>query len=116
MNVYIKLSDNRELIIETRNIQCSHSNIFPFFLHSVFVLSLVLGTQVNAQVVPLVWMKDSQAKLEKELSAKYGEAQRPRLHKDLNKLQISGAQKTEMLPYLKILFEKTLPAIRQHLM
>ncbi len=58
----------------------------PIFVASVFVLSLVLGRQLNAQVVPLVWMKDSQAKLEKELSAKYGEAQRYRLHKGLEQI------------------------------
>jgi len=39
----------------------------PMLLAFAFVLSLFVGTQVNAQVVPLAWIRDSQAKLEKEL-------------------------------------------------
>ena len=58
----------------------------PILLASVFILSIVVGTQVNAQSVPLLWMKDSQVKLEKELTAKYGETQRSRLQQGLKQV------------------------------
>jgi hypothetical protein len=58
----------------------------PMFLAFAFVLSLFVGTQVNAQVAPLAWIKDSQAKVQKELITKYGEAQRPRLQQGLKQV------------------------------
>jgi hypothetical protein len=65
----------------------------PMLISCAFVLSLFVGTQVNAQVAPLAWIKDSQAKLEKELVAKYGEAQRPRLQQGLR--QVASFWRTE---------------------
>ncbi|MGD0037842.1 MAG: hypothetical protein ABSC53_11195 [Bacteroidota bacterium] len=58
----------------------------PMLLAFAFVLSLFVGTQGNAQAAPLTWIKNSQAKLEKELVAKYGEAQRPRLQQGLRQV------------------------------
>jgi len=58
----------------------------PLLIGFVFVLSLVTGTQVTAQVAPLTWMKDSQAKLEKELMVRYGEAQHPRIRQGLRQV------------------------------
>jgi len=58
----------------------------PLLIGFVFLLSLVTGIQVNAQVAPLPWMKDSQAKLEKELMVRYGEAQHPRIRQGLRQV------------------------------
>jgi hypothetical protein len=65
----------------------------PLLLAFAILLSLITGTQVNAQVAPLTWMKDSQAKLEKELIAKYGEAQLPRIRQGLR--QVAGFWRTD---------------------
>jgi hypothetical protein len=65
----------------------------PMLLAFVLVLSLVMGTHVNAQIAPLAWMKGSQVKLEKELIVKYGEAQRPRLQQGLR--QVTSFWRTE---------------------
>ena len=58
-----------------------------------FVLSLAAGMRVHAQIAPLAWMKDSQGKLENELSNKYGETQRPRLQQGLK--QVADFWRTE---------------------
>ena len=65
----------------------------PLLIGFVFLLSLVTGIQVNAQVAPLPWMKDSQAKLEKELMVRYGEAQHPRIRQGLR--QVAGFWRTD---------------------
>ncbi|MGD1046345.1 MAG: hypothetical protein ABR936_13630 [Bacteroidota bacterium] len=65
----------------------------PILFAFTFVLSLFVSIQVNAQTPPLAWMKDSQVKLEKELVAKYGEAQRSRLQQGLG--QVAGFWRTE---------------------
>jgi hypothetical protein len=53
---------------------------------SACVLLITTGMQMNAQVMPFSWMKDSQTKLEKELIAKYGETQKTRIQKGLNQV------------------------------
>ncbi len=65
----------------------------PMLLAFAFVFSLFVGTQINAQAAPLTWIKDSQAKLENELVAKYGEAQRARLQQGLR--QVAGFWRAE---------------------
>jgi len=58
-----------------------------------FGLSLIVDTQVIAQVESLVWMNDSKVKLEKDLVAKYGEPQRLRLQRGLK--QVAELWRTE---------------------
>jgi len=48
----------------------------------LFILLLV-ESPASAQVAPLAWMSDSRSKLEKELTARYGESQRDRLGRGL---------------------------------
>jgi len=56
------------------------------FLICILFLTFSLETQMKAQITSLVWMKDSQAKLEKELSAKFGDSQQPRIQKGLKQV------------------------------
>jgi len=57
---------------------------FLFICISFLIFSL--ETQMKAQISSLVWMKDSQAQLEKELTIKYGEAQQSRIQKGLRQV------------------------------
>jgi hypothetical protein len=65
----------------------------PILFAFIVVLSIVAGTQLHAQTTPPAWMKDSQPRLEKELTAKYGETQRERLQQGLR--QVAGFWRTE---------------------
>jgi hypothetical protein len=66
---------------------------FSILLAFAFGLSLVVDTQVIAQVESLIWMNDSKVKLEKELVAMYGEPQRLRLQRGLK--QVADLWRTE---------------------
>jgi hypothetical protein len=57
-----------------------------FLFICILFLTLSLDTQMQAQTPSLVWMKDSQAKLEKDLFAKFGETQQLRIQKGLNQV------------------------------
>ena len=59
---------------------------YTFLLICILFLTFSLETQMKAQITSLVWMKDSQAKLEKELSAKFGDSQQPRIQKGLKQV------------------------------
>jgi hypothetical protein len=58
----------------------------PLLIAFVFVLTVVIAVQTRAQNTPIAWMKDVQAKLEKELIAKYGETQHVRLQVGLKQV------------------------------
>lgn len=58
----------------------------PFLFAFFFFISIVVVTKSNAQTAPLVWMRNFQTKLEKELIAKYGESQSPRIQKGLKQV------------------------------
>jgi hypothetical protein len=58
----------------------------PFLFAFCFFISIVIITKSNAQTAPLVWMKDSQTKLEKELIAKFGDSQSVRVQKGLRQV------------------------------
>ena len=58
----------------------------PFLFAFCFFISIVVVIKSNAQTAPLTWMRDSQTKLEKELVAKYGESQSPRVQKGLKQV------------------------------
>jgi hypothetical protein len=64
---------------------CKSDNFFSIFTF-IFLLSIAVGAQVKAQIPSLTWMRDSQARLEKELTAKYGEAQRSRLQQGMKQV------------------------------
>jgi hypothetical protein len=59
----------------------------------VFVLSLIVGPRSSAQTAPLAWMKDLHSKLENELAATFGKAQRPRLQQGMK--QVADFWRTE---------------------
>ncbi len=59
---------------------------FAFLLICILFLTLSLETQMKAQKVPLAWMKDSQAKLKKELTDRYGESQQTRIQQGLSQI------------------------------
>ena len=59
---------------------------FAFLLIFILFLTLSLETQMKAQKVPLAWMKDSQVKLKKELTVRYGESQQTRIQQGLNQV------------------------------
>jgi hypothetical protein len=81
-----------EIIIEPGAFM-SKLDTIPFLFVFCFFISIVTITKSMAQGAPLAWMKDSQAKLEKELSDKYGEIQRPRLQQGLK--QVASFWRTE---------------------
>jgi hypothetical protein len=60
-------------------------NLSLFFALLIFI-SAVIVTKANAQTAPLAWMKESQIKMENELTAKYGETQKPRLQQGLKQV------------------------------
>ena len=66
---------------------------FSFLLICILFLTLSLETHMKAQVVHLLWMKDSQTKLENELIAKFGESQSARVQKGLK--QVADFWRTE---------------------
>ena len=55
------------------------------FIFSI-VISLGAGAQLNAQQTPLAWMTNSQVKIVTELTAQFGEAQRPHLQQGLKQV------------------------------
>jgi hypothetical protein len=59
---------------------------FPILFIFALFLTLTIGTHMKAQVAHLIWMKDSQTKLEKELIAKFGESQSARVQKGLKQV------------------------------
>jgi hypothetical protein len=65
----------------------------PFLFVFCFIISIVAISKSSAQGTPRAWMKDSQGKLEKEFSAKYGETQQPRIRRGLQ--QVAGFWRTE---------------------
>jgi hypothetical protein len=71
----------------------SKFDTMPFLFVFCFFISIVAISKSSAQGAPLAWMKDSQGKLEKELSAKYGETQHLRLQRGLR--QVAGFWRTE---------------------
>jgi hypothetical protein len=68
------------------------NHFLNLFIFALF-LTLTLGTHMKAQVAQVIWMKDSQTKLEKELIAKFGELQRTRVQKGLK--QVADFWRTE---------------------
>ena len=64
----------------------SKLNHFPILFIFALFLTLTIGTHMKAQVAHLIWMKDSQTKLEKELIAIFGESQSARVQKGLKQV------------------------------
>ena len=50
-------------------------------VYSILCLAMLIAAPMTAQVQTLPWLKSSQAKIENELSAKYGESQHARIVK-----------------------------------
>ena len=61
-------------------------NQIPILFIFALFLVLTVGINMKAQLVHLVWMKDSQTKLEKELIAKFGESQSAHIQKGLKQV------------------------------
>ncbi len=63
----------------------THRNSLNIFL-LVIIFLIGMGTYMNAQTTSLAWLKEAQAKVEKELIAKYGESQKARIQKGINQV------------------------------
>ena len=61
---------------------------FSILISFVILLSLVVSSKSNAQTAQLVWMKDSQLKMEEELVTKFGDGQRVRIQQGLKQVAL----------------------------